>query len=582
MNILRKENFYYSLITIFASIFYVIFVLRTSISINGMDYYSLFDDAMISMRYASNFAAGYGLVWNPLEFVEGYSNFLWVIWMSVLHLIPVHESKISLLVSISGIVILVLNLFIVKSLAQKLTNGSFIPTALSMTFTAFSYSLVFWTLRGMEVGLLTLFINYAILLIFYLQDNFTNQNFIKLILILLCSLLLRTDSLIIITFLLIYFFFTVKTKSKIKIIFISIISITILLLLQTIFRIIYYDDILPNTYYLKLSNTPILYRLERGILVFKDIFLTRLLPFTLPILLYIYFYYKQIVKSRVFCLSGVFLIVSLYSIYIGGDSWEWMSYPNRYITLSIPSLIIIFSIGLEKLFYKFKSTNIFLVSSFIFLIYIAVICFFSLNYSPEYSIIPETPWINGPSIILLGLIYLFLLIYFAIVFFGYLKKGKSFSLILKLNFVLISFIIFVITNQYAYSAWIAKNAFYVEQDSNNVIMGLQFNENTSSNARIAVRWAGNQPYFSKRFSIDLMGKMDKYIAKSKTSEKIFLPGHSKWNYAYSLTTYKPDIIIDLYNMDDDVKGILENEYDLLSSGLYIRKHSLNVNRNYFY
>ena len=37
------------------------------------------DDAFISFQYARNFAAGNGLVFNPGEIVEGYTNFLWVI-----------------------------------------------------------------------------------------------------------------------------------------------------------------------------------------------------------------------------------------------------------------------------------------------------------------------------------------------------------------------------------------------------------------------------------------------------------------------------------------------------------------------
>src|SRR5689334_14244881 len=37
------------------------------------------DDAYISFRYAANLLDGYGLVWNPGERVEGYTNFLWLI-----------------------------------------------------------------------------------------------------------------------------------------------------------------------------------------------------------------------------------------------------------------------------------------------------------------------------------------------------------------------------------------------------------------------------------------------------------------------------------------------------------------------
>lgn len=41
------------------------------------------DDAFISFRYADNLAHGKGLVWNEGERVEGYTNFLWVILISV-------------------------------------------------------------------------------------------------------------------------------------------------------------------------------------------------------------------------------------------------------------------------------------------------------------------------------------------------------------------------------------------------------------------------------------------------------------------------------------------------------------------
>ncbi len=53
---------------------------------------SLFDDAYISLRYARNLLDGHGLVWNPGERVEGYTNFLWVMlvaaaaWISRLEL----------------------------------------------------------------------------------------------------------------------------------------------------------------------------------------------------------------------------------------------------------------------------------------------------------------------------------------------------------------------------------------------------------------------------------------------------------------------------------------------------------------
>src|SRR5436853_2846934 len=61
-----------------AGAFYALFIARTAFTIGGHTYFSLFDDGMISMRYARNLAHGAGLVWNAGQHpVEGYTNFLW-------------------------------------------------------------------------------------------------------------------------------------------------------------------------------------------------------------------------------------------------------------------------------------------------------------------------------------------------------------------------------------------------------------------------------------------------------------------------------------------------------------------------
>ena len=84
------------------------FVARAAFRIHdGRWVYSLFDDAMISMRYARNLADGYGLRWNPGEpAVEGYSNLLWTLVMAGLHLLRLPDRWAALPVAITGITIL--------------------------------------------------------------------------------------------------------------------------------------------------------------------------------------------------------------------------------------------------------------------------------------------------------------------------------------------------------------------------------------------------------------------------------------------------------------------------------------------
>lgn len=51
----------------------------------ALDY--LVDDAYISFQYARNLARGNGLVYNVGEYVEGYTNFLWVIHLGLMHMV---------------------------------------------------------------------------------------------------------------------------------------------------------------------------------------------------------------------------------------------------------------------------------------------------------------------------------------------------------------------------------------------------------------------------------------------------------------------------------------------------------------
>ncbi len=50
---------------------------------HALSFHFMVDDAFISFRYAQNLVAGQGLVFNPGEPVEGYSNLLWVLLISV-------------------------------------------------------------------------------------------------------------------------------------------------------------------------------------------------------------------------------------------------------------------------------------------------------------------------------------------------------------------------------------------------------------------------------------------------------------------------------------------------------------------
>ena len=112
---------------------------------------ALLDDAYISFRYAQNLVAGHGLVFNPGELVEGYTNFLWVL-----------ISAVPLLLGASdpgpfshwlGLALFSASILLIKSLLSLLCSDERVALILTVPFLFFT-SFCDWFFLGMEVGLL--------------------------------------------------------------------------------------------------------------------------------------------------------------------------------------------------------------------------------------------------------------------------------------------------------------------------------------------------------------------------------------------------------------------------------------------
>ncbi|MGQ9926550.1 MAG: hypothetical protein ACUVS4_06720 [Chloroflexaceae bacterium] len=113
----------------------------------------LSDDAFISFRYAQNLALGHGLVYNTGERVEGYTNFLWTLMAAgVLRL----GGDLALWSYTSGVL---LGLLIVVGTCRMAGLLIGLPWALvAALLTGTSQSLLLYTARGsgLETGLFTL------------------------------------------------------------------------------------------------------------------------------------------------------------------------------------------------------------------------------------------------------------------------------------------------------------------------------------------------------------------------------------------------------------------------------------------
>lgn len=322
---------------------FFVFILSTGLKIKGTTYYTLFDDAMISMRYARNFAEGAGLVWNPGgPAVEGYTNFLWTIIMALLHLLPIPESKVPLAVMLLCAAILAANLVIFRSVASAILRKAPYLVQPVLLASVFYYPLIFWTLRGLEVGFLTLIFNSMLLLLLKNQEESRAGR---------CGLLATLGVLAVLT----------RTDAIVPVVVILAAGHGLLLLwpvaalvLHTIFRWSYYGDFLPNTWYLKLYGIPLSERMARGFESIGSLFSG---PFLVPTLLaaiwLMYFVRRKEAQSGMrrteLVLFLLFASQCAYSVYVGGDVWDKWNFSNRFITPAVPYLYLLAALGIMNL-----------------------------------------------------------------------------------------------------------------------------------------------------------------------------------------------------------------------------------------
>lgn len=480
------------LLLIVAYVLYAeVFILRTSFNIDGEQFFCLYDDAMISMRYAKNFASGHGLVWNPGEEpVEGYTNPLWVCLMSFFHLLPIAPSKICLFVQLSSLAVLCLNLMVVKKISERFSGYSVGAVACSLIFTAFYFPLNKWSLLGMETGAATLFVSMAFYQIFMsLQGGRFS---------LWCYLTMGVGTFVRIDMFSLYLFAVVflavsDRSNRSRHLLWGLGLMLVFLVFQSCLRLWYYHDWLPNTYYLKMTGFPVVLRIAKGLYsAFQFVYGMNILLFLLPF--GILFFRRDAIT--VFALGLIFLQIA-YSIYTGGDIADAPGHGNRFVCVVMPIFFILFSHVLMKLFQAIRTAYPHMRKPMRWAtIPAVVICLIRFNAGPQLQHLDE--WLVVKR---MGLI-----------------------------------------------------------SANNILVEAadHLKHITKPGAAVAVVWAGVLPYFLDRPVVDLLGKNDRKIARQEVDLKkllsvagvskyqVFVPGHTKWDYLYSIGRLQPDIVFQLY------------------------------------
>jgi hypothetical protein len=330
-----------------AAVVYVSFIARTAFSIGGITYFTLVDDAMVSMRYAQHLARGFGLVWNiGQKPVEGFTNPAWMLIMAGLHLLPIPAAKISLGVMLLSALILLANVFIVYKLCDTLHPASGLAPLAAAALTAFYFPLIFWSLRGMEVGLLVLLIDSAALIAIQMNGSTTRRDGILLGLILAFAVLVRLDAIIQVIIIIGYLF---VRHLKLRTVLLPVLLVLLTVLAILLFQRLYFGDFLPNTYYQKMAGTSAWERMRNGLLVFYQHALwDTALPASVSLACLIL--YKDMRRAETFLLAALFAAECAYSVWVGGDYAEVeLNAANRFITQGMPALFVLFSLALDRL-----------------------------------------------------------------------------------------------------------------------------------------------------------------------------------------------------------------------------------------
>src|SRR5215212_4604355 len=326
-----------------------LFIYNSSfVGIDGRRYFCLIDDAMISMRYAWNFSHGSGLVWNPGEYVEGYTNLLMTLLMSLPALVFDKVNAV-LTIQILGIVFVLANAYLVKSIAKHLLTTTTTTTASSrleeryhrlFVILAFVcalsyYPLVYWSLLGMETGLVAVLLSLSVLCALRYAKEHRPAQGIMVSISLGLAFLTRPDTLVLAVPIFAYALLTGRRSGSKPGLYFLVLMVGVyagFVVGQELFRWGYYGEWLPNTYTLKVSGIALTSRVENG-LIFVSYFLKEVWVLLVVVLVGLAFSFR----AEKLLVASPLVVLVCYQVWTGGDvSINW-----RILSVGIPLMLVL-------------------------------------------------------------------------------------------------------------------------------------------------------------------------------------------------------------------------------------------------
>jgi len=277
-------------------------------------------DAYISFRYARNLARGKGLVFNDGERVEGYSNFLWVLILSLLFKLGFDLPLVS---KILGTLFSISTLVVTYQISRSITEKTPISDTIPLMLLAFSGPLALHSVNGLETAMFSFLVTASIWL--YLQGLSHSRCLYYSSLFFFLAALTRHEAVLIFCITIIHYLYVQKGHSgwhkKERYFWIFIPSL--LYFIYFLWRYNYYGYLLPNTFYAKKAD--LWSDIKLGSTYFGQ-FLTSVGGIAGFLGLPIIFLKKRSNQNWEAYLIGILLIYSLYIVFAGGDCFPLLRF----------------------------------------------------------------------------------------------------------------------------------------------------------------------------------------------------------------------------------------------------------------
>ena len=549
--------------------------------------FTLFDDAMISMSYGKTLATTGELVYFPgADRIQGFTNPLWTLWMAFIHSVGLKGSSAAFAISLSSVMLIFASSILAGILtfwSLGLSRHKLLLSTVATATVPFLYSVAFWSLRGMEVGLL------ATLLLFLVASTFVNavtigKGFLTLgrlggFFAAMLGVLTRIDFIIPVFAVTFTFMWAAARSKTLPYLLLSNIGGGLVGLVSILsFQKLYYSSWLPNTYFLKVDGFSLAERLPSGL-----VSAGKLIPVLaiIGILAFLKRGSGSPVRENLIATSLLMALFATagYSIWVGGDAWENSGMLNRYISVALPGAVAVAMSFAGAGLARHEGPMKWLPISSLALV-ISSGASAGITVGPIAFDFFRAIVMGGGMFVATAIVAIFIV--------NKRSRGLRSQKSSVLTATMVSLVLLVSTSLLSYGHWLLKGGLAIKQDVTITRESLEIKAVTLPDAKIAVTWAGATAYYTERRIVDILGKNDAVIAKRPPvltvgeAEPVFWPGHNKWDYGHSIFSLKPDMIFQTWAREESLVESLKNSgyisCDLPETGytVLVRLSSRNI------